>query len=287
MLKITAFQNKAGTGTNVPFTSIDFPGGEVHITLDPCYVSNIILIQADLHSHRDVMELLMATDALKRLGAFHIKLYMPYVPNGRQDRVANRGEAHALKVFCDLINAQGYDSVTILDPHSEVTPALLNKCKVVEQHQLIREMMLEDAMDIVPEDVMLISPDAGANKKTLKIAQKLGFKGVIRADKIRETSTGKITGTEVYSGDLGNQDVLIVDDIGDGMGTFLALAAVLRTKTTGKVMLYITHGIFSKGTKVLEGVIDHTFCYRTFLGHGAVSTTLVKDIVFYKTRGEF
>ena len=69
----------------------------------------------------------------------------------------------------------------------------------------------------------------------------------IRADKKRDPSNGEITGTVVYSEHLGSQDVLIVDDICDGGRTFIELAKELRHLTTGRIYLYVTHGIFSKG----------------------------------------
>ncbi|UUZ75448.1 hypothetical protein LP414_27415 [Polaromonas sp. P1(28)-13] len=86
-----------------------------------------------------------------------------------------------------------------------------------------------------------------ANKKVLNFAQVHGFKDVVRADKTRDTLTGKITGTAVYSQDVGNRDFLILDDICDGGRTFLELAKELRKLTTGKLYLYVSHGIFSQG----------------------------------------
>ena len=111
----------------------NFSGGEVQVTVKKM-TSDVVYITANLRSSDDVMALLMATDALRRQGATRIHLTMPYVPYARQDRVMNPGEALGIKVFCDLINAQNYSSVNILDPHSDVTPALLNNVLVIEQH---------------------------------------------------------------------------------------------------------------------------------------------------------
>ena len=61
------------------------------------------------------------------------------------------------------------------------------------------------------------------------------------------------------------KDVTIVDDISDGGRSFIELAAVLRKRNVGKIYLYVTHGIFSKGLDVLfEAGIDEVFTTNSF-----------------------
>ena len=91
-----------------------------------------------------------------------------------------------------------------------------------------------------------VIPDAGANKKTAKIASYFGHSSFIRADKLRNLSTGDILETVVYGDVVGN--ITIVDDLCDGGKTFIELAKVLKQKGAEKINLYVTHGIFSKGT---------------------------------------
>ena len=100
-------------------------------------------------------------------------------------------------------------------------------------------------------------------KKTLEAAKELGLP-MVRADKIRSTDTGEITGTVVYSEHIGSKDFLIADDICDGGRTFIELAKVLRPLTDGKIYLYVTHGIFSKGLDVFEGLIDGVYTANPF-----------------------
>jgi ribose-phosphate pyrophosphokinase len=112
---------------------------------------------------------------------------------------------------------------------------------------------------------MLVAPDAGALKKTMELSRLAGMP-YIHADKKRNPENGEITGTAVHSSALGNQDVLIVDDICDGGRTFVELAKELKTLTTGKIYLYVTHGIFSKGLGVFNGIIDHIYTAHVFPG---------------------
>lgn len=242
--------------------SIKFKGGEMHPTVSPNGKPDAIHIQAHLDGGDAVMELLMVTDAVKRLYPHKpIVLIMPYVPYARQDRVANRGEAHGLKVFCTLINAQGYHRVVVQDPHSDVVAALLDNVEVDESIGAIEEVVrrIEREYGELPA---LIAPDAGARKRTLKIAQHLGGLEVVFADKVRDTKTLAITATEIH-GELPSAPLLVVDDICDGGRTFIELAKAIRTKEEPDVatliegwkirplMLYVTHGIFSYGVDLL------------------------------------
>ncbi len=109
------------------------------------------------------------------------------------------------------------------------------------------------------KDVILVSPDAGANKKVLDFAKYWKFSEVVRADKVRNVLTGKIESTKVYSSHVSSKDFLILDDICDGGRTFIELAKELRKLTDGKIYLYVTHGIFSAGMDVFDGLIDKIY----------------------------
>lgn len=247
-----------------------FPGGEVGIQLD---TSNIQydyarakeqVIVARIQDSNDILRLLNVTDALRRLNTLPINLFMPYVPYSRQDRACNEGEAFSLGVFANLINSQKYNSVTICDPHSDVSPALFHNVRVISNMEIIANWK-KLCLEITKPDVTFISPDAGANKKTSVLAKEAGHKEFIRADKLRDLSTGQIKETIVYADDLTDKTIVIADDICDGGRTFIELAAVLKKKNAAKVILYVTHGIFSKGVKPLfEGGIDEIYTTNSY-----------------------
>jgi ribose-phosphate pyrophosphokinase len=73
--------------------------------------------------------------------------------------------------------------------------------------------------------------------------------------------TGALSGFEVYADDLTGKEVVILDDICDGGGTFIGLTKKLREKGAAKVTLYVTHGMFTKGVKILLESIDEVWCY--------------------------
>lgn len=241
----------------VEYDITKFSGGEIQFRLkDSNSVrGHNVAIKVNITNSAGVMALLMATDALRRAGCNDIDLVMPYIPYARQDRVCVPGEALSLKVFADLINSQGYRSVEVWDAHSDVALALIDRVQHKKQYRFVNPLLL------ISDHDYLVSPDAGSLKKIYEIS---GGVPVIRADKTRDPETGAIAGTIVYGGDLGKGNTLIVDDICDGGRTFVELAKVLKSKTSGNIDLYVTHGIFSQGFDVLEDWIDNIYCPNVF-----------------------
>ncbi len=173
-----------------------------------------------------------------------INLFMPYIPYARQDRVCDKGESFSLKVFGDYINSLGFDKVTVFDPHSDVTKAVFDNLEIVTQLDVISNW--RELSNCIGKTI-LVSPDAGANKKTSDIAKYFAHSSFIRSDKLRDLATGQIKETIVYCNDLQGADVSIIDDLADGAATFCFLAKELKKKNAGNINLYVTHGIFSKG----------------------------------------
>jgi len=260
----------------VPWGSfIEFPGGELH-----CSIKNLPAechILARIRSWQDMGELLTITNAIKNAHKTmdqptELHLFIPYFPGARQDRIANWGEPFTLKMYADLINAQGYDSVTIVDPHSDTCTALIDNVKVFDIAPILRNLVDKEGYDTI------IIPDAGAAKKTFSYyfpdTTGLTF---VQCLKKRNTETGKLSGFQVagYSPIGNGAKCLLVDDICDGGGTFIGLAdeiseenSEFRKNNPGlhhieKLSLFVTHGIFSKGIGCLD-VFDNVYTTDSF-----------------------
>ena len=253
-----------------------FPGGEVGVKLDAHnlrYFSDKALYQtviARIQNSNDVMELVMVTDALRRLHDLPTKLILPYIPYGRQDRVCVEGESLSVKAFADVINGLGFEEVLTFDPHSAVTEAVFDNLVSYSQKDVINAYGEFVKRVLMLPNALFVAPDAGANKKTSDLASYFNHGEFIRADKLRELSTGKIKETIVYADDLKGVTCIIADDIADGGRTFIELSKVLKAKGAQQVILYVTHGIFSQGVEALmKGGIDEvwtTNSYRTSAG---------------------
>jgi ribose-phosphate pyrophosphokinase len=256
-----------GNSKGVEFDSFTFSGGEEHVRFNPQDFINIakIEIHARLIKSASLVQLMMVNDALKRLvnNSIDIELVIPYFPYARQDRVCVEGEAFGAAVMAEFINSLGFNKVTIWDAHSKISPSLINNVVNVAQLEILQRC---DALTqrIATGELILVSPDAGASKKTEAIAKAYPDSAkVIQARKRRDLETGTIIKTEV-EGDIAGKQLLIVDDICDGGRTFIELAKVLKAAGASYIGLFVTHGIFSKGIEVFEGLIDEIYTTDSF-----------------------
>lgn len=252
-----------------------FSGGEVHVKLHNVEPeSSSATIVGNIKDANTLLETLLIKNALDEMFGWHndpkrIDLFTPYLPYARQDRYCAPGEAFSLKVVAQLINSAKFNSVKVWDVHSDVALALIDNIKNIEQHQLVHNVVRN------PENYVLVAPDGGALKKIYKVSQTLGIPYVV-AEKVRNPENGEITSTRVNTEHIGEKDFLIVDDICDGGRTFVELGKALRPFTFGKVDLYVTHGIFSRGVDVFRDIIDSIYCPNMFDG------LLIQNPIFQK-----
>jgi ribose-phosphate pyrophosphokinase len=261
MSNIKLYTLEEGVVIEIPFNEITFSGGEQHINVSTYKDLSTCQIVARVQSSSDLMKLFMLHNAVRLKGAETVDLVLPYVPYARQDRACAEGDAFSLKVFGNLLNSVGFDSVCVVDPHSDVTPAVIDNCRVISQMDIISK---SDVLTNLLLNTTIISPDAGSNKKMHSLSNYTS-KEFIRADKLRDVFTGDIKETVVYCDNLGGNNVTIVDDICDGGRTFIELAKALKHKNCGEVNLFITHGIFSKGVENLyNNYIDKIYTTNSF-----------------------
>ena len=251
---------------NEPVKRFNFSGGECHIQLPILHFNSSVAMYADLYCSDDIMALLLTIDAIRRCNAnIEIDLTIPYFPYARQDRVCNSGEALSVKVMANLINSLKCRSVTIYDPHSDVTPALITNCIVKSIEDIIYDSPLCNA--IIQHNMSIVSPDAGAEKKVRKVTQKISERAhgidIICAGKVRDVKTGAIISSQIY-GNVKDKKLIIIDDICDGGSTFIELARLLKQQGASELYLYVTHGIFSKGLEPLKEYFKHVYCYHAF-----------------------
>jgi ribose-phosphate pyrophosphokinase len=263
--------------SDIKFQISKFPDGQQSVTITDCTtafdISQIskhpVKIKSRLNSFKDLEIIVCATQALRDLGTKEIHLYSPYFVGARSDRKFSQGSTNYLKnVICPIINSQNFESVNVLDPHSDVLEACLNNYVKEDNARLVQWSLTKiDNRDGAQNRVVLVSPDAGAYKKIFDIAQRFGIKNVVTAMKHRDIETGKITHTEVPNIDQYGEDhkFVIVDDICDGGRTFTELSKEIRKHNTlSEIHLIVTHGIFSAGLKPLNQEFTSIFCTNSY-----------------------
>lgn len=194
---------------------------------------------------QDLVSALMLADACAYRGYPIRNFVLPYVPCARQDRLNPEGDfLFSLKSVAEMINARNFDSVTVLDPHSEVAPALINQCNVLNPVEIFKLVKFENTGYHA-----VIAPDGGSEKRALGIAKLFNIP-LIRGWKVRDVSNGALKGFGLESTPSNIVNVLVVDDICDGGGTFIGLADIFRSRGM-QADLYTTHGLYTAGIEKL------------------------------------
>jgi len=237
-----------------------FSGGEVHVN-----ISNYLPLEKDeykivatIKSSNDLMKLLLLNDAVRREldSDYRIHLDMNYVPYARQDRVCSKGDAYSLSVFSKMINTCNFKTVSVLDPHSEAVELNIDRLEVYDNFAHVKHMLRKYKI----KEFNLVAPDKGATNKINKLAYFLEelsdfrVNNIIQFDKKRDMQTGKIISYDIREQDKLKPDGMInviVDDICDGGRTFMEAGVKLNYFGSKQNILFVTHGIFSKGTKDL------------------------------------
>ena len=254
----------------------NFSAGEVHVNLRAAAEEpDIIDIRADIRNSEDLMRLMMVSDSIQRRYPETVKyLRLPYLPYSRQDRACAEGDAFSLDVLARMLALYPYKRIHTWDVHSSVAGKLIPNLTNAPQVDLISSWpsISSRIQGLVSQDGAIVAPDAGALMKTNTVSARYGFTTGTYARKVRDSSNGEITGTAVEGGTMIlGRDVLICDDICDGGRTFIELAKVLkRVHGAKKVVLYVTHGILSKGCDLINEWIDEMYIYN-YIGSGPIS----------------
>lgn len=182
---------------------------------------------------------------------FHKKffLHVPYMPFARQDKDVSNSQTFALHPFGDMINLLRCEEVTSVDVHNpDVTRLVVHEFRNINVQNIHEELI-----GLVKPD-LVVFPDAGAVTRYPYLRKN----PYILFEKDRDQATGNIRGHKL----MGNGDpeklvdgakLLIIDDLCDGGATFLSIAKSVEVRAKGvKFGLFVTHGLFSKGKKLLE-----------------------------------
>lgn len=272
-MKILNLVNK--NKSEITYQIYNYPDGQSNIVINDDCKSNAVQIKSRLNNFKDLELIICAVASLREKGFKTIELYVPYFLGSRSDRKFEKGSNNYLKtVICPIINSLGFTKVTVLDPHSDVLEACLNNFSKVSNKGVVCYALQNIAFqnNKHPDEPLLISPDAGANKKVYKLVDEIGYKGeIITCSKSRDVD-GKLTKTEVpIKPEHLLKDFIIIDDICDGGATFINIAKEIKNyqkrfniTNPNKIYLVVTHGIFSKGFEELNKYFDGIYCTNSY-----------------------
>jgi ribose-phosphate pyrophosphokinase len=218
-----------------------FSDGEISVNVNETVRgSDVFVIQSTSYPvNRNLMELLIIIDAMKRASAGRINAVIPYYGYGRQDRKAKSRDPITAKLVADLITVAGADRVITMDLHATQIQGFFD---MPVDHMLGLPIIAEYYRSLNMEDMVVVSPDAGSVPRSRKLAELLEAPLAI-IDKRRP----KANVSEVMNiiGDIKDKNCILADDMIDTAGTICNGANALAKMGAKNVYAACTHAVLS------------------------------------------
>ena len=193
-------------------------------------------------TNKNVMEIMLIADALKRSSASKVTAIVPYFGYARQDRrVRSARVPISAKVVADMFASVGIDRVLTIDLHSETIQGFFD---MPADNVYATKFMGDDIKDNNERDeVVVVSPDVGGVVRARALAKLLDDTDLAIIDKRRAAANQ----SEVMNiiGDIQGKVCIVPDDIIDTAGTLCNAANALKENGAKAVKAYITHPVLS------------------------------------------
>ena len=202
-----------------------------------------VLQSTSFPANDNLMELLIAIDALKRASARRITAVVPYFGYARQDRKPGPRTPISAKLVANLITQAGADRVLAVDLHAGQIQGFFD---IPTDNLFAAPVMAADIQARYGDnDLMVVSPDVGGVVRARALAKRLDNAPLAIVDKRRDRP-GE---SEVMNiiGDVKGRHCVLIDDIVDSGGTLCNAADALLDQGAASVAAYITHGVLSGG----------------------------------------
>jgi ribose-phosphate pyrophosphokinase len=188
---------------------------------------------------RNLMELLLMIDALRRASADRITAVLPYYGYARQDRKDKPRVPISAKLIAKLLEKAGADRILALDLHAAQIQGFFD---IPVDHLFATPVMIDYLKAVQTPATVVVSPDAGGVERARAFAKRINVPLAI-IDKRRDD----VNVAEVMHiiGEVADRECLIVDDLIDTAGTLVKGAEALLNEGAASVMACATHAVLS------------------------------------------
>ncbi|MFO1380584.1 MAG: ribose-phosphate pyrophosphokinase [Chitinivorax sp.] len=219
-----------------------FSDGEVTVELlENVRGRDVFVLQSTCQPTNDnLMEVMLAVDALKRASAGRITAAVPYMGYARQDRRPRSARVPiSAKVVANMLTSAGVDRVLTVDLHADQIQGFFD---IPVDNIYATPVLLDDVRAKGYENLITVSPDVGGVLRARAMAKQLNTDLAI-IDKRRP----KANVAEVMHiiGDVSGRTCLIMDDMVDTANTLCKAAQALKAHGAERVLAYATHPVLS------------------------------------------
>ena len=229
---------------NIPLSGwdiIDFPNENIFVRLHGSVRGqDVYLIQShDKPVHRNIMEMLIAIDCLKRDSAGRITVVIPFMAYAQSDKKDQPRVPITARLLADMIEAAGADRWITIDLHAQQIQGFYK----IPGDSLTSFHILVDYFAEKKLDAVVVTPDLGFAKRGRNFAEGLDLPLAF----VEKRRSGNDTGREALSliGSVADKDVIIVDDLVDTAGSMEQAINLVKSNGARDVYLSFTHPVLS------------------------------------------
>ena len=220
-----------------------FSDGEIHLQIqENVRGEDVFVVQpTSTPVDRNLMELLLILDALKRASAKRITAVLPYYGYARQDRKDRPRVPISARLVAAVLETAGADRVLTLDLHAAQIQGFFD---IPVDHLFSAPVMIEYFRTLQLSDITVVSPDAGGVERARAFAKRLNSPLAIIDKRREEANVAEVMNVV---GEVKGRHCMIVDDIIDTAGTLVKGAEALLEKGAASVTACATHAVLSGG----------------------------------------
>jgi ribose-phosphate pyrophosphokinase len=218
-----------------------FSDGEIYLQIkENVRGADVFIIQPTCTPvDRNLMELLLMIDALKRASAERVTAVLPYYGYARQDRKDKPRVPISARLVASLLETAGADRILALDLHAAQIQGFF---RIPVDHLFATPVMIEYFKAIKQRDLAVVSPDAGGVERARAFAKRLNAPLAIIDKRREEANVAEVMNV---IGDVKDRHCLLFDDLIDTGGTLVKGAEALLKKGAASVSACATHAVLS------------------------------------------
>lgn len=218
-----------------------FSEGEIRVKINEnVRGKDVFLIQSTSSPpNRNLMELLIMIDALRRASSKRITAVIPYFGYARQDRKDQPRVPITAKLVANLITTAGADRILTMDLHAGQIQGFFD---IPLDHLYAVGVLLEYVSQRYTGNRVVVSPDVGGIKMARAYAKRLNA-GLAIIDK-RRVSPEKAEAVHIL-GEVEGKNAIIVDDIVATGSSLIEAIAALKKAGAREISAAISHGVLS------------------------------------------
>ncbi len=190
--------------------------------------------------NKNLVELLIMLDALKRASAGRITAVVPYYGYGRTDKKDQPRVPITARLVADLLTVAGANRLLTVDLHAAQIQGFFNiPVDELTALDILSRYFKEKTFD----DLVVVATDIGISKRARDLAAKLNTPLAI----MEKRRVGNVDQAETLNviGDVEGRVALTVDDEIDTAGSLVGVVSALEEQGATEIYACCTHPVFS------------------------------------------